>query len=126
MPALNFQERWVGKVLAGTKRQTIRVMRKRPFKAGDMLYLYTAQRTPNCRKLGDAVCCDVARLSRSPVERWCMEGVLLSTTELREIAKADGFNSLAAFCEFFGRYKGGQRFQLIRWIGFVPAENMTQ
>jgi hypothetical protein len=38
----------------GMKRQTIRALRKYPFKVGDNLYLYTGCRTKQARKLGEA------------------------------------------------------------------------
>jgi len=59
MPALNFQARFADAVERGDKTQTIRAPRKRPFKVGDNLYLYTGMRTKWCRKLLDAVCIGV-------------------------------------------------------------------
>ena len=50
MPSLNFTI-FVGKIEDGTKRQTIRLARKRPVKVGDYLYFFTGMRTKKCRKL---------------------------------------------------------------------------
>jgi len=62
MPALNFKKQFIEKILSGEKKQTIRAMRKRPFKVGDRLYLYTWMRTRWCRKLGEAVCTKVEHI----------------------------------------------------------------
>jgi hypothetical protein len=53
---IGFQKQFAGKVVSGEKKQTIRAYRKRPFKVGDKLQLYTGLRTKACRKLGEAVC----------------------------------------------------------------------
>jgi hypothetical protein len=42
------------KLLDGTKTQTIRFPRKRPFKVGDNLQVYWKPRTKQCEKLFDA------------------------------------------------------------------------
>jgi hypothetical protein len=41
----------VPKVISGEKRQTIRKTRKRPFKKGDKLYLYSGMRTKELKNL---------------------------------------------------------------------------
>jgi hypothetical protein len=46
----------------GLKRQTIRAIRKYPFKVGDKLYLYTGCRTKKVRKLGEATAVEVFTL----------------------------------------------------------------
>ena len=43
------------KLLDGTKTQTIRLPRKRPFKVGDKLQVYWKLRTKQCEKLFDAI-----------------------------------------------------------------------
>jgi hypothetical protein len=53
---LGFQKQFVPLILSGEKKQTIRAIRKRSFKIGDPLQLYTGLRTKNCMKLGDAMC----------------------------------------------------------------------
>jgi hypothetical protein len=65
MGALSFKSRFVDKVEAGLrnekggKRQSIRNFRKRAIKVGEMIYLYYAMRTKQCRKLGEAKCISV-------------------------------------------------------------------
>ena len=56
MPAYNFKRRFAEKVESGQKTQTIRKIRKTEIKNGDTLKLWRTQRSPNRRKLGDAVC----------------------------------------------------------------------
>lgn len=51
MPIINFKPEFAELVASGKKRQTIRAMRKRPFKVGDKLYLYTGLRTKQVRNL---------------------------------------------------------------------------
>ena len=63
MPALNFQKQFVPLIESGEKRQTIRSQRKQPIKVGDLLYLYTGQRTKNCRKLAESICLFAHRVS---------------------------------------------------------------
>ena len=60
MPLLGFKREFAEAVRSGAKRQTIRARRKRPFRIGDVLYLYTGLRTKKCRKLGEAECILVA------------------------------------------------------------------
>jgi len=71
MPALNFKSRFAPAVelglanplAPGAKRCTIRATRKRPICPGDRLSLYTGMRTKACRKLGEAECRTVDRLT---------------------------------------------------------------
>ena len=90
MPALNFMIDWADAVAYGArlaagqtvtpltgyppKRTTIRKAGRA--KPGDMLYLYTGQRTKACRKLGEALCLAVTpiyvareRVSQTPYIR---------------------------------------------------------
>ena len=59
MPALNFQKRFVSKILSGEKRQTIRAKRKNPIKVNDTLQLWTGQRTKRAKHLIDVQCGDI-------------------------------------------------------------------
>lgn len=60
LPLLGFTK-LKGKLLDGTKTQTIRRPRKRPFKVGDKLYIYWKLRTKQCEKLGEAIVTKVVR-----------------------------------------------------------------
>ena len=119
MPALNFKARWADKVESGEKPHSIRAWRKRPFKIGDRVYLYTGMRTKACRKLGESDCIDAP-----PIIIRKMEGVgvsvivgsdLLSTYQAEQLARADGFDDLEEFGAFFLPTGGTFYGQLIRW-----------
>ncbi len=60
MPLLGFTV-LKDKLLDGSKTQTIRLPRKRPFKQGDKLYIYWKPRTKQCEKLGEGVISSVIR-----------------------------------------------------------------
>ena len=110
MPLLNFQKRFVTQVESGRKRQTIRAMRKIPFKVGDKLFLYTGLRTKDCRKLGEVICERVRHIliemktdGISPRyiitvdnDEECLYGEIL-----KNIAIKDGFLSLLELISFF-------------------------
>ena len=55
MPLLGFTT-FKDKLLDGTKKQTVRKLRKHPIKVGDKLYLYWHLRQKDCEKLGEGVC----------------------------------------------------------------------
>lgn len=62
MVAYSFQPSFAAEILAGRKRQTIRLPRGercRHARRTDALQLYTGMRTRQCRKLGDAICTGV-------------------------------------------------------------------
>ncbi len=120
MPALNFQKQFAPLVESGAKCQTIRAYRKRPFKVGDKLYLYTGMKTKSCRKLGEATC--------SEIRRFTIDGDLTSlrqTVEIEidnlhadafEVAKADGFKDEIEMASWFGAIYGLPfTGQLIKW-----------
>lgn len=123
MPGLNFTK-FVDQIESGRKRQTIRRKRKRPIKPGDMLYLWTGQRTKQARKLGESVCvgvtpirisermvaCPPWKLSKTlPAEpswrEWEgiveLDGKMLSEDEVELLAVSDGFQSSDEFFDFF-------------------------
>lgn len=102
MPAINFQKRFAPEVESLKKRQTIRKKRRdgRDPKTGDMLYLYTGQRTKSCRKLGQHLC-----KSAVPIYIYYQDivvaGQRLNADEELALAQADGFESVADFRSFF-------------------------
>jgi len=122
MPALSFKAQFAPLVESGQKRQTIRAWRKRPIKVGQRLYLYAGMRTKACRKLGESECTEAipieiqgyswdARLGQ--VVLW--HEFLLWQYEVRQIAVADGFETVEEFFKFFS--PDGEKFegQLIKW-----------
>jgi len=119
VPILNYKKQFAPLVESGEKRQTIRAMRKRPFKAGDRLYHYTGLRTKACRKLLESTCLFADRIDILPhgtvfINNWLCEG------PMKNLAVADGFrrkghewqDMLAFFTQTHGLPFTGQ---LIRW-----------
>jgi hypothetical protein len=114
-------------ILIGTKSQTIRSDRKRlHVKPGQDLQLYTAMRTKECRKIGDAVCKHVLPIVielDGPVI--VIEGFTYhSGGALDQFAQNDGFAHWPDMLAFWTEshpdmttFKG----VLIRWRDFVPA-----
>lgn len=96
MPTLNYKKQFAPLVVSGEKKQTIRVMRKRPFKVHDTLYHYTGLRTKQCQKLGESICLNVEGISvimddDQPI--FWVEGDRLSLGLVDDLAIRDGFGS---------------------------------
>ena len=109
MPAYNFQARFAALVESGRKQQTIRQTAKGA-KPGATAYLYTGQRTANCRKLGEGVITEVRQIEIG--RNGCGEpyanvtgpdGVARHVVHkhLDALAEADGFSSRAEMIEWF-------------------------
>lgn len=100
MPLLGYKKQFAPLVESGEKRQTIRAMRKRPFKVGDRLYHYEGLRTKACRKILESECISVENilitsdgrvyLSRAGIFSKFL-GHWLNTDEKEALAQADGF-----------------------------------
>lgn len=131
MPALNFQERWSDAVWIGAmhatgqyaaigtmlpKRTTIR----KPGRAtpGQTLYLYTGQRTPACRKLGEVTCLAVTPVLVAAEGEIKLAGYRMSPIKCEAFARLDTAGQLGAaeLVEFF-RLAYGLPFvgELIAW-----------
>ena len=105
------------------KGQSIRAFRKkRPFRWGDSLQIYTGLRTKYCRKLGDAV---LTELSTIIIFEWGCYLIddqaktlctLIHEKTLKDLAVKDGFESWGELIDFF-RKEHGLPFcgQLLRW-----------
>lgn len=115
MPSLNFKQRFVTLIESGQKRQTIRKIRKRRFRAGDPLYLFTGMRTAKCRRLGTRRCVSALHITITH-DRIEVDGRMLTPAETTELAQADGFASSWEFLDFFRREHDLPLVgQLIRW-----------
>jgi len=115
MPSLNFKQRFATLVESGQKRQTIRKMRKRRFRTGDTLYLFTGMRTAECHRLGTHCCISVHDVTITP-EHIEIDGRMLTAEETGKLAQADGFASTREFLDFFRREHDLPLLaQLIRW-----------
>ncbi len=123
MPAITFKKQFAHLVELGIKdpgnpagkRQSIRALRKRQFKVGDRLYLYTGMRTKGCRKLGEAVVKDVLPIEFS--RGWgTLDGEKMNAEVFHHIAVCDGFESAYEMLNWFEK-EHGLPFtgQLIRW-----------
>ena len=115
MPALNFKKQFAHDVSAKKKRQTIRSTRKRPFKEGDKLFLYTGMRTKYCRSLGEAVCKKVSniKITKTSVR---INLKYLSWSQITDLAIADGFGGITDFLAFFEDNHGFPfEGQMIEW-----------
>ncbi len=105
MPAYNFQSQFVGAILDGSKRQTIRPRRRRATRSGDVLQLYTGMRTKGCRLLRVADCMDVKPIQIVPRALVVlMNGKVIEDAEMVRFAAADGFDDVEDFFVFFRRY----------------------
>ncbi len=110
MPSLNFQKQFASKVKRNAKPGTIRGPRKRPFKSGDMLYLFTGMRTNNCEPLAVRRCVGTAnvlvcenhdREKRVVVLVFMDRTVLLTGEALELFASLDGFRNSKEMLDFF-------------------------
>jgi hypothetical protein len=118
MPAYNFKPQFVEPIQSGQKSTTIRPPRRRPTRAGDILYLYTGMRTKKCRHIGIHRCVKVEPVVIHPDKMDMRIGGLACTNRaIADIAQADGFASAKAFFQFFEKtYGTGQLdMELIEW-----------
>ena len=117
------------KILDGSKRQTIRLMRKRPIKREELLHLYWHLRQKDCESLGKQICVEVLMIrfkhgldyagSRLHVwdhvfDHWHK----MPLEEELDLALRDGFDSIDDFLNWFeSRYPDieSRIFQVIRW-----------
>jgi hypothetical protein len=143
VPSLSFQAQFVPAVenglaeLAGKplphdgvrpKRQTIRAVRKRPFKVGDTLHFFWGMRTEYCRRLGRAVCTSLdeiaiewsTNLVRDGVVTITLGGERVSRGTASALAMRDGFgpggSPLGEMAAWFERTHGLPfRGVVVRW-----------
>lgn len=116
-------------VAAGTeirpKRQTIRAIGKRRHtRPGETLQLYTAMRTKQCKKIGEARCTEVIPIVINVKEHSMPVrldgkhiGVFTGLFGLREFAQMDGFESAEDMHAFWKAEHGLGEFSgvLIKW-----------
>ncbi len=110
MPALNFQARFADAVETHEKRQTIRLVWKRPIKPGVMLYLYTGMRTKHCRMLRTAACLSVRPVTIDVAHyvfaHTMVAGKYGGYDHLNRFAKQDGFDSWKEMRDWFDKRYG--------------------
>lgn len=132
MVALSFKGQFAEPILAGIKRQTVRMHRKRPPRAGERLQLYVGMRTKHCRKImPDPICTEVCVImitvdASHPdlIAGITFDGVkAFRDHEIERFAVADGFaatgdvSARRAMGNFWMRHHGPGEFigQVIRW-----------
>jgi hypothetical protein len=119
--------------LVRPKRQTIRAIGKRRHaRLGETIQLYTAMRTRQCRKIGEAKCKSVEGvllkwsewpsffifdLENGEPGTYRRIGDLRDIADMEEFARHDGFTDLAAMRKFWADEHGPQTFEglLIKW-----------
>lgn len=109
MPAINFQPRFADMVASGQKRQTIRKTCR--VKIGDTVYLYTGQRTKQCRKLGEGVVTAVHSVNLIWNTYLEQPYILVATLplplwEIDVFAGNDGFADAREMFDWFGETHG--------------------
>lgn len=133
MTAYSFKRQFIALILAGTKKQTIRALRKgrsRHARPGDELQLYTAMRTKFCTLIGRAICVSadpiilnlaVGIASITHVDGWMTK---IWPHGMDEFAQADGFANFLEMRLFWTtEHPDVLVFDgvLIRWSEFRPA-----
>lgn len=121
MGLYNFKERFVPRILDGSKTHTIRPERARADKPGNMLHLYTGLRHKGARLLMRVPCVAIETIEIDSCGHECncdpmiwIDGIELSESEREAFAIRDGFDSFHDFMEFWaGRlpFKG----QIVHW-----------
>lgn len=136
MPSLSFQKQFVPGIRAmldkdfatrlkiKPKTTTIRATRKRPFKKGDKLFLFSGLRTKYCHKLGEVICLKTEEIeisefigtdSRNAI-MFKIDGSTLSKSQIQNIASGDGFEKWEDLITWFRKNHGfpftGQRIHM--------------
>jgi len=91
------------KILDGSKRQTIRSIRKNPIKESETLYIWWKQRSPEREKLGEASCTKVSDILiiRDEMVNVSEQIIINNKDNLDNFAIADGFSNWQKLVEFF-------------------------
>lgn len=144
MVAYSFKRRFVDPIRVGLssvslsfdcqpKRQTIRALGKRRHaRRGEILQLYTAMRTKQCLKIGDALCASVEGvllkwsewpafmtydISERELGVWRRIGSTRPILDMDSFAILDGFASFDDMAAFWREEHGPETFEgvLIKW-----------
>lgn len=130
MVAYSFNRRFVDRIEAGTKMQTVRGGRRHHARPGQMIQLYTGMRTRACRKIApDALCISSLPVTLvfgdDPVLRVIVAGC---DTDAWSFARSDGFEDEHGLVAFWRKEHGvqpGDSFHgtLIEWRWPAPEEH---
>ena len=141
MTSLSYRPWLAPKVLNGSKPHTIRVKRKRPIRAGDLIQHFTGMRTTACKRLGESLCTGAYEITIDVKERavFVPQGFVdqlrqdglfppVVSYDADDLARMDGFDSLDAFLDFFrpAAVDGPLVGDLYYWgKGFVPHQDVA-
>lgn len=104
MVALNFHKQFANDVEAGRKVNSIRKTKR--CKPGDILQLYTGQRTKYCRKLCEGICVDVVPVDITPEVLYVGQKKIINQNGKDKFAEKVGFGSYDEACDFYEDYHG--------------------
>lgn len=105
MPAIGFTK-FKEKILKGTKKQTIRAVKKRKYQIGDTLYLYWHLRQKDCELLKVVKCTEVFKVAYRDF------------AYSDRVAILDGFENSKELRDFFNKVHKpflDDMFYIIRW-----------
>ena len=99
------------KILDGSKRQTIRGVRKHPIKEGEKLFMWWNQRSPQREKLGESKCIKIREICIMTDGYVCQisddqYSLVDHPSLLDKFAIADGFDNWQKLIEFFENTHG--------------------
>lgn len=115
MVAYSFAPQFIEPIVSGSKRQTVRGLRKRHARAGEHIQIYTAMRTKYCRKIltPDPICISVKSIwlrvqkrTEHLLEEVQINGIALDEAEIEQFAIDDGF--AGGLCDGFARRRMGE------------------
>lgn len=104
MTAINFSRVFAPAVRRGDKRRTIR--RSRKGDVGGKLQLYTGMRTKSCRKLGDAICTAITRVTIAKNHLLLGAEKITASRQLNAFARKDGHPDWTSLAAWFDKRYG--------------------
>jgi hypothetical protein len=113
---INFSKANAAGVIDGTKKYTIRPVRKRAVQVGDTLRLYQGMRTKQCKLLQEVTCTAVIPIIIHDKALVMLDGNILNAAEIQSLARADGFKTRDEFFSYFWyQYQFPFAGVLIKW-----------
>lgn len=113
---------WIDGQIPRPKLQTIRAIGKRRHaRPGETIQLYTAMRTKQCRKLGEARCVSVQNIRIMLHAAWIKVGTdapISDPEELADFARRDGFADWGEIFDFWQK-EHGELARLGPWVGVL-------
>jgi len=121
---LGFNKRFVPKIESGSKIHSIREDGTNRWKLGMLIHFATGIRSPNYCNFKMGQCLSTQKIEfkyvmhddKIPVV--LVDGVVLSTPEVKLLARNDGFDSME---EFYGWFHSDFTGKIIHWTNFIYA-----